>query len=303
MESRSDSPINDNLINIEDFFAELESRGVNIHLDEKGALRVKAKKDQLDKALIDKLKSNKVAIFHWLKQQRAAEAPLSDEQRHHLVHGLNQAGLCSAASEAFGDLTIHGLFESQVVDFPHNIAVEYGTQKLTYAQLNQHANRLAFFLRHKGMATEALVGICFEPCVDMIVAMLAVLKAGGTYVPLDPDSSAAKLKQSEVEFVLTRKLKINLFSRFTTECYAIDDAQVSQAISCCASANPPLLETQSAVSLACVLFVKGDAGQTNGIMIEHGNVVRLVNKPNYLLLNDTDTVAQGTNTLYDPALF
>ncbi|WP_424489422.1 amino acid adenylation domain-containing protein, partial [Pseudomonas sp.] len=84
------------------------------------------------------------------------------------------------------DQTLHGLFEAQVLRTPQALAVKAGDQQLTYAQLNERANRLAHHLRELGVQPDARVGICVERGLDMVVGLFAILKAGGGYVPLDP---------------------------------------------------------------------------------------------------------------------
>ncbi|MCF5653299.1 amino acid adenylation domain-containing protein, partial [Pseudomonas syringae] len=82
--------------------------------------------------------------------------------------------------------TIHGLFEAQVERTPDALAVVHGEQRLTYRELNEQANRLAHALRKQGVQPDSRVGICVERSAEMVVGLLAILKAGGGYVPLDP---------------------------------------------------------------------------------------------------------------------
>ncbi|MCG6573279.1 non-ribosomal peptide synthetase, partial [Pseudomonas sp. AF32] len=82
--------------------------------------------------------------------------------------------------------TIHGLFEEQVQRTPLDVAVLHGEQHLNYRELNERANRLAHYLRKQGVQPDSRVAICVERGLDMVVGLLAILKAGGGYVPLDP---------------------------------------------------------------------------------------------------------------------
>jgi len=84
------------------------------------------------------------------------------------------------------DKCLHQLFEAQVEQTPQAVAVVYEAEKLTYRELNARANRLAAYLRARGVGPESLVGICLDRSPEMMVAILGVLKAGGAYVPLDP---------------------------------------------------------------------------------------------------------------------
>src|SRR5262249_51130425 len=81
---------------------------------------------------------------------------------------------------------IHHLFERQVERTPDAIAVVYGDEQLSYAQLNSRANQLAHHLRSLGVGPEDLVGLFLERSLEMPIALLGIMKAGGAYVPLDP---------------------------------------------------------------------------------------------------------------------
>ncbi|WP_371128558.1 amino acid adenylation domain-containing protein, partial [Pseudomonas sp. NFACC13-1] len=89
--------------------------------------------------------------------------------------------------------TIHGLFEEQVQRTPDALAVLHGGQRLSYRELNEQANRLAHYLRGQGVRPDSRVAICVERGLDMVVGLLAILKAGGGYVPLDPAYPADRI--------------------------------------------------------------------------------------------------------------
>src|SRR6185312_16612780 len=81
---------------------------------------------------------------------------------------------------------VHELFEQQVSHAPNALAVVHDGQGITYAGLNRRANHLARFLRDRGIGPDRSVGICYERCPELIVAVVGVLKAGGAFLPLDP---------------------------------------------------------------------------------------------------------------------
>src|SRR5690606_34629795 len=100
----------------------------------------------------------------------------------------------NATSTAYpADRCIHELFEEQARRTPDAVAAAYDGQKLSYAELDARANRLARYLSRHGVGPETRVGLCLERSLDMIVATLAILKAGGAYVPLDPEYPASRL--------------------------------------------------------------------------------------------------------------
>lgn len=96
------------------------------------------------------------------------------------------------------DKCIHQLFEEQVEQNPNKIAVVFEHQKLTYQELNQQANQLAYYLQTLGVSPDVLVGMYIEPCLEIVIAKLAILKAGGAYIAILPEYN-----QEEVDFILT----------------------------------------------------------------------------------------------------
>jgi non-ribosomal peptide synthetase component F len=91
-------------------------------------------------------------------------------------------------------LCVHQLFESQAIVTPDAIALHFETRIVSYAELDSHANRLAYYLQSIGVSRNVLVGILLPRGVDLIVAMLGILKAGGAYVPLDPSYPQERLR-------------------------------------------------------------------------------------------------------------
>jgi amino acid adenylation domain-containing protein len=114
--------------------------------------------------------------------QRLSALPLlSEEERHQLVFEWNDT-----AADYPRDKTVHELFEEQAAATPDGTALVFGEESLTYAELNERAERLARRLRALGCGRETLVGVCLERSAEMVVALLGVLKAGAAYLPLDP---------------------------------------------------------------------------------------------------------------------
>jgi non-ribosomal peptide synthetase component F len=81
--------------------------------------------------------------------------------------------------------TVQQLFEEQVLKYPSNIALVFEDRKLTYKELNEKSNQLAHYLKTLGVGPEIIVGLCLERSLEIVIAILAVLKAGGAYLPLD----------------------------------------------------------------------------------------------------------------------
>jgi glyine---[glycyl-carrier protein] ligase len=112
---------------------------------------------------------------------------LSAEERQTLLEGFN------ATASAVPERTLTGLFEEQVERTPEAVALLYSEQRLSYAELNERANRVAHHLIGLGVGPETLVGVALERSMEMVMALLGILKAGGAYLPLDPDYPEARL--------------------------------------------------------------------------------------------------------------
>jgi amino acid adenylation domain-containing protein len=127
-----------------------------------------------------------------------ADNPDQPLSRLPLLSGLEQRTLLhdwnDTATELPATQTIHGLFELQAARTPENLAASSAGEHLNYRELNERANRLAHFLRRVGVRRGALVGVCLARSVEMLVAVLGVLKAGAAYVPLDPGYPAERLR-------------------------------------------------------------------------------------------------------------
>ncbi|MFB6456888.1 amino acid adenylation domain-containing protein [Chitinophaga sp. Hz27] len=172
--------------------------------------------------------------------------------------------------------TINDLIEAQVVKTPENIAVTFGTQQLSYRVLNERANRLAHYLRLRGVEPDSLVPVCLERGPEMIVALLGILKAGGAYVPVDPaypkERIAFMLEDTAAPIVLAAANTAHvLASNSHAELILLDDHwdKISQED----AGNPAPVAAPH--HLAYVIYTSGSTGKPKGVLIEHRNVVRL----------------------------
>ena len=104
---------------------------------------------------------------------------------------------------------IHQLFESQVEQTPDNVAVNFESKQLTYRELNQRANKIAHYLQTLNVGPEVMVGICLERSLELVIGLLGILKAGGSYVPLDPaypqERLAYMIEDSQIPVLLTQQ--------------------------------------------------------------------------------------------------
>ncbi|TQK53527.1 amino acid adenylation domain-containing protein [Brevibacillus sp. AG162] len=168
--------------------------------------------------------------------------------------------------------TLTSLFEAQAVRTPDRIAVVCGEESLTYRELNEQANRVSRRLQQKGTGADRLVALMVDRKPEMIVAMLAVLKAGGGYVPIDPDYPPDRirfmLEDSGACVLLTEPEHVDKALGTSIEILQLQDALTERDTS-----NPP--PASQPEHLAYVIYTSGTTGLPKGVMVEHRNVVRL----------------------------
>ncbi len=221
----------------------------------------------------DHLERLLVALCQMCRGEMAELNMMSAQQVQYLTRDVN------AVSEQYpAQLLIHELFERQVALNPEHIAYVFEDKSLTYAQLNELANRLAHYLRELGVGSESLVGICVERCLEMIPAMLAVLKAGGAYVPLDPGYPAARLEfmieDTALTVLLTQQGAVeHLAIDPDIKVMALDSETFTQQLSGYSTHNPERLAEQHDHTLAYVIYTSGSTGQPKGVMVEHRQIV------------------------------
>ncbi|MEV8639238.1 amino acid adenylation domain-containing protein, partial [Streptosporangium sp. NPDC051023] len=170
---------------------------------------------------------------------------------------------------------IHQLFERQVLRRPDAVAAVSGQDSLTYDELNRRANRLANHLVGLGAGRGHIVGVCLDRDLDLVVALLAIFKAGAAYVPLDPalpsDRLAFLLADSAASAVITRSDVAGRLPEQHAPVIRLDDD--AQAIAEQPD-DPPRVE-QRPENLAYVMYTSGTTGQPKGVMVEHRNLLHI----------------------------
>ncbi|MEH2311070.1 MAG: amino acid adenylation domain-containing protein [Nostoc sp.] len=208
------------------------------------------------------------------------------------------------------DKCIHDLFAAQVAQNSNAVAVVFEQQKLTYQELNAQANQLAHYLQKLGVKPGVLVGICVERSVSMVVGLLAILKAGAAYVPLDTDYPQERLafiiEDTQISVLLTTQKLTNAIPKHQA-CIVCFDTD-ADAITSLSSANA-LFSQQNPIAavtpdnLAYVIYTSGSTGKPKGVAVTHRAVNRLVINTNYINIEPTDVIAQAANYAFDAATF
>src|SRR5476651_1896668 len=172
--------------------------------------------------------------------------------------------------------TIHGLFEAQARRLPDAIAVVQGPHSLNYEQLNQRANQLAHHLRKLDVQPDDRVAICSRRGPEMLVGLLAILKAGAGYVPVDPayplERIAYLLQDSAPVAVLVEASTRDLLGEVPFPVVNLDGGDWQDE----SIANPSILQLTPA-HLAYVIYTSGSTGLPKGVMVEHQTLENLVN--------------------------
>ena len=186
--------------------------------------------------------------------------------------GLLEEDVETTGQQAGDHLFAHRLFEGWAHRTPHGAAVQARNQRLTYGELNERANQLARYLRSCGAGTETLVGISLERSVEMAIAILAVLKAGAAYLPLDPTYPRERLSymasDARPRFLITQEGIQGGAIAGDLQTIKIDrDWRLIERES---NTDPEI--TIAPENLAYVIYTSGSTGNPKGVMITHGNL-------------------------------
>jgi len=209
-----------------------------------------------------------------LKNPRARLAELqtiSQEEHRKLLIEFNDT-----RTDRASDVCIHHFFEEQARLRPDDLAVVFEDEQLTYEALNRRANQLARYLRRLGVGPEALVGLSVERSLDMVIGLLAVLKAGGAYLPLDPSLPKERLSfmitDARPLAVLTHKGHSQSLSGDKTR---VIELEAEAEVIARERSDDPASGVRPG-NLAYVLFTSGSTGRPKGVAIEHRQLVNYV---------------------------
>ena len=196
---------------------------------------------------------------------------LSPAERRMVLTDWNQT------QASFPDqVCVHQLFERWVFQTPDAIVLEEGETRIRFDELNRRANQLAQRLHRMGVGPEDLVGLCFDRSINMIVSMLAVLKAGAAYLPLDPNLPQARmdfmLEDAQVKCVLTISKYTGLIQSVRTPVLDLDEIKDNLLEE---MVEKPAVEVRPE-NLAYVIYTSGSTGQPKGVQVEHRGLCNLV---------------------------
>lgn len=268
-------------------------------------LRLRYRTDALDRA-----GAARIAGYHLTALTLLAADPdaahgrqslLSTEERRFQLEGL------AGPRRELPDRRVHELFEERVRAHPDAIAVVCGEQRWTYRELNARANRLARALSARGLRREGVVAVVMERDLDWAAAVLAVLKAGGAYLPVEPhfpaERIATMLSRAGCRLVLTEPGSTATLDRALDALPEVRALRVDEA---CREGHP---DTDPGVGvapdqLAYIYFTSGSTGEPKGAMCEHAGMLNHVHaKIDDLGIGEGRTVAQTAPQCFDISLW
>jgi len=210
---------------------------------------------------------------------------LSDQEREQIIVEWNETGRPYPE-----DRRIHEMFEQQVESAPEAVALIYEDRQLSYAELNARANQLAHYLRRLGVGPERLVGICMERGPEMVIGLVATLKAGGAYLPLDPAYPAQRMafmmEEAEVKALLTQQ---HLLETLPANGVRVVTPDVEWGMVVAESVeNPP--DSATAENLVYAIYTSGSTGRPKGVLVSHRQVVNFFTAMDAEIEPDLDSV-------------
>lgn len=209
----------------------------------------------------------------WIAQQIANGIDVSDietlppTERAKVLFTANKTAVANG-----GSATMHAAFEAQVASTPDAVALVFENSEISFATLNEHANRVAHTLRKMGVKPDTMVGLHCHRGPDLVAGALGILKAGGAYLPLDPeypqDRLAHYLNDSGAKVVITEHTLQSELPKTSADILVIDrDPRIASA-----RTENPKPET-APEHLAYVIYTSGSTGLPKGVMVEHRNVM------------------------------
>ncbi|MFT7136938.1 MAG: natural product biosynthesis luciferase-like monooxygenase protein, partial [Akkermansiaceae bacterium] len=221
------------------------------------------------------------------KGEAATMLPASERQT--VLYDWN-----TTATDYPADLCIHHAFEAQVARTPDAEALAFEGESLTYAQLNSRANSLAHLLRAKGVGPDAIVGLHLRRSAALLIGALAIMKAGGAYLPMDPaypaDRTALYIADSGTKVIVTYSTLAADLPQSDADIVLVDTLPAGTE-----TENPD--SGVSGAHLAYMIYTSGSTGKPKGVLVEHRNVVNFFTGMDDRIAHDPSGVWMAVTSL------
>lgn len=248
---------------------------------------------------IDKI----IEQFHYLLEQIVLD-PEQNISNYALEDQLTMKNKLSSWNDTscdFDNVCVHEYLEHFAEVTPSAICIQTNQIQLTYSELNEKANQLAFYLLERGIQPDNVIGVLTERSIEMMIAIFAILKAGAAYLPIDPTVPHERMKymvtDSALSFILTKRT----YENFDLDCELVfvDD---ENSYSKHTTGNP--VTTVKPNNLAYVIYTSGSTGNPKGVMIEHHSLVNRISwmQKSYQL-SESDVIMQKTSYTFDVSVW
>ncbi len=233
--------------------------------------------------------------------EHARQTLLSAEELHFQLHGL------AGPRRKLPDCRAHEVFEERARVHPDAIAAEHGNRRWTYRELNAHANQLARALLARGLSREGVVAVVTERNLDWMAAVLAIFKAGGAYLPIEPhfpaDRIARTLSRAGCRLVLTERGSTTMLDQAIDSLSGVQTLFIDALYEEAHSGGDPGVAV-ALDQLAYIYFTSGSTGEPKGAMCEHAGMLNhLFAKIDDLRIGEGDVVAQTAPQCFDISLW
>ncbi|HHL31758.1 MAG TPA: amino acid adenylation domain-containing protein, partial [Oceanospirillales bacterium] len=196
---------------------------------------------------------------------------ITASEQHYLLQTLNDT-----ESKYHNNLCIHQLFQQQVEKTPEKIALTFAGQSLNYQQLNQQANQMAAYLLEQGVEHETVVGLYLQRSMAMVVAILAIHKAGACYLPLDSNQPISRvnfiMEDAQIKYLLTNLDTTDLQTDHI-QLMQLNDKKQMALLKTYPSENPQPKKAHKTNQLAYIIYTSGSTGLPKGVLVEHASVM------------------------------
>jgi len=230
---------------------------------------------------------------------RLSDLPiLTEDERQMLLHDWNRTEVSCR-----DDTAVHKMFAAQAERTPEALALATADRKITYEELRAQSRRLARFLTARGVKRDTIVAVCLERSIEMVVAFLGILEAGGAYLPIDPDYPRERiistLKDACPVLLITRSELAEKIGHPQKEVFCVDSDQ-------------PVVETETIMpsdaldssSLAYLIYTSGSTGTPRGVAIEHRGLMNLVSwHHRTYAVTSSDRAAQIASPSFDASVW
>ncbi len=228
-----------------------------------------------------------------------SESPSNSVKALSFLYSQQQDLLISAERETPVTNIIYK-FEEVAEIFPNRVAVKFNEIEITYQQLNNRANQLANYLLLQNIGQNDIVAILLDKSVDTVIAIIAILKSGAAYLPLDPLHPSKRINfiinDANAKLVLTSRCLTTKCSKTNSDFIILDEK--SQDVSLCSEDKPVI--TVSGSSLAYVIYTSGTTGKPKGVMVEHKNLLHLIDASKSIFTyRETDVWCLFHSTAFD----